>query len=119
MDQDFSGEIDFQEFETIWHQTNGLSNWDFIDSQADRLILDAVELHTKYDTDESGSIDDAEFESLYSELVSRGYQIGTLASALKTIDANGDKEITLRELVMFITTAVVGDNKEKAKKALA
>jgi len=56
--------------------------------------------------DQSGSIDQGEFQSLYDNLQQSSYPIGTYEEGLQALDANGDGQITLAEYFPPCSTRV-------------
>jgi calcium-binding protein CML len=96
VDKDGSGTVSFEEFFQWLREGEGLRNVD--DSTRYYYLRKAVDLFKKYDKDASGTIEPNELEEL---LKSIGYT-GSMESALKTLDKDGNNKISFSEFLQWL-----------------
>ncbi len=101
IDHDGNGQISLQEFLDWWRGNGALRNLR-LDEDAVRKRKEAAELFARFDLDKSGSVDRDEFVGLHEELVAKGWTRKDIDGCLDELDADGDGNIQLNELIEWL-----------------
>lgn len=70
--------------------------------EENEALESAKEYFHEFDKDGSGAISRDEFALLYDDLVTCGFSLGSLQSALQELDSNGDGEISMDEYTFWL-----------------
>lgn len=100
MDQDQNGEISYEEF-LSWYQDSSFASLKLDDETLNRRNVAAL-IFKKYDTDNSGAIDRAEFMGMHAELWDAHVTTDSLEEVMRDIDMDNDGLIRFNEFCAWL-----------------
>lgn len=100
IDHDGNGTIEYEEF-LNWYKQSSFSSLSLDDQTLERRSS-AAKLFRKYDDDNSGIIEVAEFKGLYTELKMLNLTKHSCEKAMEDMDSDGDGKIEFNEFVEWI-----------------
>lgn len=101
LDENGDGQIQYDEFIKWWSTENRFESLKFDDEQM--VVLNkATDIFRKFDADDSGAIDNHEFEALHRELLSAGVTNKDKETFIRDIDRNRDGKLSFNEYVEFL-----------------
>ena len=101
IDTDGTGEITYDEFQAFWRTDRRFESLR-LDEGRQTIVRQLTEYFRFFDEDFSGELDAVEFQQLYDNLLTQGYNLPAFDETMAIVDKTGDGLIGFNEFMSWM-----------------